>query len=140
VNPAPAVGVFLLNDANELAVAVRAFEPGMGKFDVPGGFVDGSEIFEQAIIRELEEETGLSQNEYSPPQYLCSGMDMYEFGNEKVPVLGANFWSRLERGATLLPNDDVAEIRFMPLNDIEPNMFFFSGVQAGARELKKLLS
>ena len=37
----------------------RALEPGMGKWAVPGGYVDRGEVVEKAAMREVEEETGL---------------------------------------------------------------------------------
>ena len=37
----------------------RALEPGMGKWAVPGGYVDRGEVVEEAAMREVEEEAGL---------------------------------------------------------------------------------
>ncbi len=38
----------------------RAIEPGYGLWVVPGGFVDLGEIVEEAVVRETQEETGLT--------------------------------------------------------------------------------
>ena len=140
VNPACAVGVFLLNERDEVAVAIRAENPGAGTFDAPGGFVDDGETLEHAITRELREETGLESDQYSTPQYLCSGFDKYEFAHEYISVTGSMFWARLVPGVPLAPHDDVAEIRFIPLAKLAPETFFFSGVQDGVRALIKTLS
>ncbi len=37
----------------------RAFEPGKGKWSVPGGLVELGERMKDACVRELEEETGI---------------------------------------------------------------------------------
>lgn len=38
----------------------RALEPERGKWTVPGGHVDKGERFDEAAVREMEEETGIS--------------------------------------------------------------------------------
>src|SRR5687768_1097546 len=57
-NAAPAVGVVLTNDKNEVLILERAIDPGKGMLDIPGGFCDGSESLEDATVRELQEEVG----------------------------------------------------------------------------------
>lgn len=37
----------------------RAIEPGLGKWSFPAGFVDRGEVVEEALRREIREETGL---------------------------------------------------------------------------------
>jgi hypothetical protein len=50
---------FILNDKSELLVATRAHEPAIGTLDLPGGFIDMNETAEEAVGREVKEETGL---------------------------------------------------------------------------------
>ena len=140
VNSSPAVGIFLVNERDEVVVAVRAIDPGKGKFDAPGGFLDSSETLEAAITREVQEEIGVSPESYDPPQCLASGIDPYEFKGETQDVLASIFWARLHAGAELNPQDDVASVELVPLKDLNPADFFFPAVRQGAEKLKELLS
>ena len=73
-NCSPCVGVFLINQRNELLLSVRGIEPKKGMLDAFGGFVDGVEFIEDALTRELSEELGLKESEYDTPQFLGSGV------------------------------------------------------------------
>jgi len=55
----PCVGALVQDDAGRLLVVRRAREPGIGRWSVPGGRVEPGESDEQAVVREVLEETGL---------------------------------------------------------------------------------
>lgn len=57
-NPVLGVGAIIL-DGNQMLLEKRKNSPGKGKWSVPGGLVELGETAEQAIIREVKEETGL---------------------------------------------------------------------------------
>ncbi|MCO8122696.1 NUDIX domain-containing protein [Stieleria sp. TO1_6] len=57
--PVAAVGALIVNPANELLLVRRARDPGKGQWGLPGGFVDQGETVEQALEREVLEETQL---------------------------------------------------------------------------------
>ncbi|WUG03488.1 NUDIX domain-containing protein [Streptomyces sp. NBC_00467] len=61
-NPLP-VAVTLLPvrdaDGTGLVVITRTVEPRRGGIALPGGFIDFGEDWQQAVVRELEEETGI---------------------------------------------------------------------------------
>lgn len=59
-NPVPAACCFLTNEAGELLMVQRSIEPRKGLWTLPGGFVELGETTEEAALRELEEETGLT--------------------------------------------------------------------------------
>ncbi len=59
-NPVPAACCFLTNEAGELLLVQRSVEPKKGLWTLPGGFVEVGETTEEAALRELEEETGLT--------------------------------------------------------------------------------
>ena len=63
-NPKPAAAVILErqeSDASEpeLLLLRRAVEPGLGRWDLPAGYLDPHESFEQGARREAREESGL---------------------------------------------------------------------------------
>jgi len=47
------------NKKNRILVAKRNLMPGMGKWALPGGFIESNEDPQVACLRELKEETGL---------------------------------------------------------------------------------
>lgn len=57
--PVAAVGGLIVNASNELLLVRRARDPGKGQWGLPGGFVDRGETIEQALEREVYEETQL---------------------------------------------------------------------------------
>ena len=50
----------LLDDSCSVLLIERGAEPFLGSYALPGGFVEYGEDIEEAIHREIEEETGLS--------------------------------------------------------------------------------
>ena len=57
-NPAPAVQALVERDGR-LLLGRRAFDPSVGLWDLPGGFLEENEHPLDALVRELREETGL---------------------------------------------------------------------------------
>jgi ADP-ribose pyrophosphatase YjhB (NUDIX family) len=55
----PCVGAVVRDDDGRLLLVRRANEPGRGLWSVPGGRVEAGETAEQAVVREVAEETGL---------------------------------------------------------------------------------
>lgn len=57
--PVAAVGALVVDESGKLLLVRRARDPGKGKWGLPGGFVDRNETIEQALAREVLEETKL---------------------------------------------------------------------------------
>ncbi|MFZ2544740.1 MAG: NUDIX domain-containing protein [Candidatus Saccharimonadales bacterium] len=132
-NSAPTVGMFFVTDDNQILLSVRGIEPLKGMLDTPGGFVDSAETFEEALARELQEELGLDDSQYETPKYLCSASSEYLYQNENRNVLTVFFWSKLHPGAQPVADDDVADIKFAPVNDINID-------EIGGRDIKTALA
>lgn len=56
----PCVGAVLSDDQGRLLLIRRANEPGRGLWSLPGGRVEPGETDEEAVVREVAEETGLT--------------------------------------------------------------------------------
>jgi mutator protein MutT len=59
LNPIPAVVALLRNDRGDVLLVKRAVDPALGKWALPAGYIEIDETVEQALKRELHEETGL---------------------------------------------------------------------------------
>ena len=56
----PCVGAIITDQAGRLLLIRRGHSPGRGLWSVPGGRVEPGETDEQALVREIREETGLA--------------------------------------------------------------------------------
>jgi ADP-ribose pyrophosphatase YjhB (NUDIX family) len=57
-NPVPAAAVIVQREA-EILLVQRKFEPQIGNWSLPAGFVEWGESAEETAVREVKEETGL---------------------------------------------------------------------------------
>lgn len=134
-NPAPTAGIFLLTPEGDVLVSVRGIEPGKGGLDTIGGFVDDNESFEQAIEREILEETGLRPNQYSPLTYLTSAPSTYNYGGETRNVLSCFFYATLTANAAPTASDDVAELITVPLGNLSPEKMWSNDTRIAVKAL-----
>ena len=102
-NSAPAVQALIERDGR-LLLARRAFDPGAGKWDLPGGFLDEGEEPLAGLLREVEEETGLA---IEPGAFLGAFIEPYD-GRF---VLGLT-WTAASGDGDPAADDDVAELRW----------------------------
>ena len=137
--PVPSVGAFLVNERNEIVMAVRGIEPRKGMLDAFGGFVDPDETLEVALARELEEELGLKAGQYSEPQFLVSAVGTYPYGGEAKAILAGLYWARIHSSVPITPLDDVGELYIRKLEDVEEERFHDDDIRVGFNKLKEVL-
>jgi 8-oxo-dGTP diphosphatase len=58
-HPIAAVAAVVFNNQNKLLLVRRGKEPGKGSWGIPGGVVELGENLEDAVKREIQEETGI---------------------------------------------------------------------------------
>jgi 8-oxo-dGTP diphosphatase len=73
-NSVPAVQALLVRDGR-LLLGRRGIEPGLGKWDLPGGFLEEGEHPLDGLRRELLEETGL---EIEPGEFVGVWLEPYD--------------------------------------------------------------
>ena len=127
----PAVGeASKLHPLNELLIAVRGKDPAKGTLDLPGGFVDMYETAEEGVIREIKEETGLIVNS---PRYLFSIPNRYLYSGFVVHTLDMFFEVTVDDDVHPKADDDAAELRWMPLDKINPADFGLNSISQAVR-------
>jgi ADP-ribose pyrophosphatase YjhB (NUDIX family) len=113
-NPAPAVGCAILRpfpDGLRVLLSRRAGPPKEGQWDLVGGFVDAGETPEQAVRREVGEETGCRLEACEP-----GGAAAGEYDRE--PTLNFLFTGSIKGEPKA--SDDSAELRWWPLGAVPP--------------------
>jgi len=107
--PCVCVGAVAIDDGNLLLVR-RGNEPGRGTWSVPGGRVEPGETIQEAVVRELREETGI--------EGVCTGLIgvAESIGDHHHHVI-------LDYAVEVLPSDAIAasdalEARWVPLHEV----------------------
>ena len=113
-NPKPCTSVVFVNSKGEYLLVKRAVDPKKGWWDIPGGFVEDGETFEQSAKREVKEELGLTVDDL---QYFGSFYDKYLYQNIVYSTLAVVYTAKLPDG-TITPDDDVADYAFFKPNEI----------------------
>lgn len=90
--PVAAVGGLVINARNELLLVRRARDPGKGLWGLPGGFVDRGESVEEALRREVTEETQL---EIIDPTLLTTGPNTYTYQGVSADVIDLFYCCRV---------------------------------------------
>ncbi len=125
-NTSASTAAFITDEDGRLLVARRAKEPARGTLDLPGGFVDLFETAEEAMQREIKEETGLEVANF---QYLFSLPNIYEYSGLEVHTLDLFFKATVSGSVTLSPADDVSELFFLDPKTIRSSDFGLASIR-----------
>ena len=133
-NAISATVAVIMNEKGEILVARRAKEPAKGTLDLPGGFVDSFETAEEAVAREVLEESGMR---VTGVKYLFSLPNKYIYSGFEEHTLDMFFLCATAAGDTPVANDDVEDLQWMALDKIEPGLFGLQSIRRGIELLKE---
>ena len=136
INTASAVAGYLLDGQDRVLLVRRARDPAKGKLSPPGGFLDSGETGEEAVIREIREETGL---EVGVTGYLGSFPNHYLYRGTDYPTLDVFYLCRVDSfdGAEAL--EEVESIVIRPWQSIDPNEIAFESMRRAYAVLSRRL-
>ncbi len=115
-NPLPVVSSVVVNDSREILLVLRDRDPEAGKWCLPSGFVEIDESIEDAVLRELAEETGVRGK-------VLRLLDTVSYTNE---TYGDLIWVSFEVNQVsgeVIAGDDAREARFFPIHELPPLAF-----------------
>jgi 8-oxo-dGTP diphosphatase len=116
----PIVGVSaVIVQDGQLVLVKRGVEPGKGKWSIPGGAVELGEGVRDAAVREAKEECGLEiELVGDTPMDAIDNLIMDENGRLQYHYIILQFLAR-PRGGTLRAGSDAAEVRWVPLEEVD---------------------
>jgi 8-oxo-dGTP diphosphatase len=114
--PVVGVGAVIICDG-KILLEKRKYEPGKGKWSVPGGLVELGESVEQTVIREVKEETGL---EVEKPEHMdiVNNVIRDENGEIKYHFVILDYFVKLKGGVPKAASD-AEELRWVSLDEVE---------------------
>ena len=114
--PVVGVGAVIISE-DKILLEKRKNEPGKGKWSVPGGLVDLGESPEQAVIREVKEETCL---EVDAPRLVdvVSDVSLDENGKVKYHFVIIDYLVRVKQGEAKAASDADA-LKWVPFSEVE---------------------
>ena len=113
--PIPGVAGIVVRE-KEVLLVMRGREPSKGKWGIPGGVVEVGETVEEAVVREVREETGCN---CIPIKHLTTfdSIRRDEDGRVHWHYILFEYLCRYVSGE-LHASDDAAEARWISLNDL----------------------
>jgi ADP-ribose pyrophosphatase YjhB (NUDIX family) len=108
-NPVPGAEAVCFDADGRVLLGRRAFDPGAGLWDLPGGFLNENEQPLDALHREVREETGL---EIEPLQFLGFWLEPYD--GRIVLCLS---WTAVATGEARA-GDDLSELRWFEPDEL----------------------
>jgi len=135
------------SEAERLVFLVRGRDPGAGKLDLPGGFVDAGEGMLEGLYRELKEELN-----WTPPipqggnlsdvfKLFASFSNVYEYKGIKYNTCDMFFSVRapgLKPEDLKLEEDEVSAVRFLKPEEIDFSDIAFGSIAKAVKTYLKM--
>jgi 8-oxo-dGTP diphosphatase len=108
----PCVGAIMNDDDGRLLLILRGHEPGKGLWSVPGGRIEPGETDQQAVVREVFEETGL--------EVACGRLlGMVQRPGLAGALIEIRDYAAQVTGGELRAGDDAADVRWATAAEAE---------------------
>lgn len=117
-NPTPAAGVILVEDGRVLLVR-RKYNPKVGMWTLPAGFVESGEQVGACAVREAKEETNLDVE-------IVRLFDVYTALDDPRAAVVLILYLVRRSGGTLQCGDDASDARFFDLGGLPDEIAFRS--------------
>ncbi len=117
-NPVPAAGVILIENARVLLVR-RKFEPRVGMWTLPAGFIEAGEDAPSCAVREMKEETNLDVD-------LSRLFNVYSAFDDPRTAVVLILYAGRRVGGEVMCGDDASEARFIELNGLPADVAFIA--------------
>ncbi len=131
--PNESVCAVLENDSNELLlIKSNRYVTGREEWEVPAGRIEDKETIEQALIREVKEETGYEINDF---KYLCNFNPNNGMSNLKIHA----YYVKVGRKTSDYDHNEVKDICWFS-KDIVKDMIFRNEIQCGVSLLALLFT
>jgi 8-oxo-dGTP diphosphatase len=107
----PCVGAVIRDADGRLLLIKRGHEPGAGRWSLPGGRIEPGETDEQAVTREILEETGL--------EVACGRLaGAVELPGLDGAIIEVRDYLAVVTGGDLAAGDDAADARWVTAADL----------------------
>ncbi len=108
-NPVPSVAAFVYNTANEVLLVKRGVAPDKGRWALPSGFIEQDELPEEAVLRELKEETNIKGS-------IDRLIGVYTEPTSKYGTVLIVGYAITVKYGKLIPGSDTKEVKFFPIS------------------------
>jgi mutator protein MutT len=108
----PVAGAVILDARGRVLLVRRAKAPAAGTWSLPGGRIEPGETPEEAVVREIREETGL-------PTRVLAPLGVVEIAGEGMRYAIHEFLlAVVDPTLPARAGDDASEIRWVPIDDL----------------------
>lgn len=134
-NPTIGAAAIVLDDKNRLMLMRRAKDPAKGTLDIPGGFCEAGEKIEDALIRELKEETNI---DIVVDRFLFDIPNTYIYRGVELFPLDFFFRCRIkDMSQVIVDKEENSDMLFLTLEEINIEDFGLSSIRKALTKLKQ---
>lgn len=126
LNAAAATLALIEDGKGNILCTKRAYNPGKGMLDLPGGFADPGETYEEAMAREIKEELGWEVTRMS---YFCSRPNLYPYRGMIYSTMDTAFIVQANVNQAIRKDHEILSAEFKPIAEIDPNDFAFVSIR-----------